>query len=294
MKNFKETNFNIIRESFNVFISLLRKKNLSKDNLLLLINIYYEKLADIKLKDNLIELINVAIEESIIDLNSIIFNLISKISKKKNPKILNEYSNLFIKLIEENNTKDLPINEIVNYCKLMAGNTNPQVRNSATNLICTLYKYFGEDLKPLLKDIKESTMKMIEAELSKVTIIEKNDLDKNKNIKKIIKKNSKQEKHIKKLNDELNSNKEDININIASGPIDISKKINIYLKDLSEGKWSEKKEALENIENILIEANNKILPLGINVFFILIKNKLSDSNKNYINILISLLSEFIL
>ena len=175
----------------------------------------------------------------------------------------------------------------------MAGNSNPQVRTSATNLICVLYKYLGEDLKPLLKDIKESTMKMIEAELSKVTIIEKNDLDKNKNIKKIIKKNSKQEKHIKKLNDELNSNKEDININIASGPIDISKKINIYLKDLSEGKWSEKKEALENIENILIEANNKILPTGLNDFFILIKSKLSDGNKNYVKMLISLLSKFI-
>ena len=112
-------------------------------------------------------------------MNSIIFNLISKISKKKNPKILNEYSNLFIKLIEENNTKDLPINEIVNYCKLMAGNTNPQVRNSATNLICTLYKYLGEDLKPLLKDIKESTLKIIEAELEKI-VIEKKEIDKNK------------------------------------------------------------------------------------------------------------------
>ena len=293
LKNFKETNFNIIREALNIFISLLKKRNLSKDNLLLLINIYYEKITDIKLKDNFIELIITALEESVIDLNSIINNLISKISKKKNPKILNEYSNLFIKLIEENDIRDLPITEIVNFCKLMAGNSNPQVRTSATNLICVLYKYLGEDLKPLLKDIKESTMKMIEAELSKVTIIEKNDLDKNKNIKKIIKKNSKQEKHIKKLNEELNSNKEDANINIASGPIDISKKINIYLKDLSEGKWSEKKEALENIENILIEANNKILPTGLNDFFILIKSKLSDGNKNYVKMLISLLSKFI-
>ena len=292
MKNFKETNFNIIRESFNVFISLLRKKNLSKDNLLLLINIYYEKLADIKLKDNLIELINVAIEESIIDLNSIIFNLISKISKKKNPKILNEYSNLFIKLIEENNTKDLPINEIVNYCKLMAGNTNPQVRNSATNLICTLYKYLGEDLKPLLKDIKESTLKIIEAELEKI-VIEKKEMDKNKNAKKIIKKNSKNEKNLKLIKGELNPEEEgDLNINI-NGPVDISKKINAHLKDLSDGKWSEKKEAYENIKNILLEANHRILPTGLNDFFILIKNKLSDSNKNYIKMLISLLSEFI-
>ena len=290
MKNFKETNFNIIRESLNVFISLLRKNNLSKDNLLLLINIYYEKLSDIKLKDNLIELINIAIEESIVDLNSIINNLISKISKKKNPKILSEYANLFIKLIEENYTKDLPINDIIDYCKLMAGNTNPQVRNSATNLICTLYKYFGEDLKPLLKDIKESTLKVIEAELEKI-VIEKKEIDKNKNVKKILKKNSNHEKNIKRIKGELNQDEEgDLVIN---GLLDISKKLNIQLKDLSEGKWSEKKEAFENIKNILLEANNRISPTGLNDFFILIKNKLSDSNKNYIKMLISLLSEFI-
>ena len=37
MKNFKETNFNIIREALNIFISLLKIKSLSKDNLLILI-----------------------------------------------------------------------------------------------------------------------------------------------------------------------------------------------------------------------------------------------------------------
>ena len=49
----------------------------------------------------------------------------------------------------------------------------------------------------------------------------------------------------------------------------------------------------ESIKNILLEANNRISPTGLNDFFILIKNKLSDSNKNYIKMLISLLSEFI-
>ena len=288
MKNFKETNFNIIREALNIFISLLKIKSLSKDNLLLLINTYFEKISDIKLKDNYIELINTAIEESIIDTGSIISNIISKISKKKNSKLLNEYSTLFSKLIEENDIKDLPINDIVKYCKLMAGNSNPQVRTSATNLICILYKYMGEDLKPLIKDIKESTLKMIEAELEKVTIIKNKEDDKVKNNKKIIKKNS---KIGKKLNGEY-IQESTINPQF-SGPVDISKKINIYLKDLSEGKWSEKKEAIENIEIIISEANNNILSTGLNDIFVLIKSKLSDGNKNYVKMLISLITKFI-
>jgi hypothetical protein len=76
--------------------------------------------------------------------------------------------------------------------------------------------------------------------------------------------------------------------------VDISKKINNQLiKDLSEGKWIEKKEACETIEKILVEANMKILPNGLNELFNLIKNKLSDGNKNLVKILISLVNKFI-
>ena len=291
MKNFKETNFNLIREALNIFVSLLKKRNLSKDNFLLLINTYYEKITDVKLKDNFIELINIALEESIIDPGSIIYTLISKISKKKNVKLLTEYSMLFSKLIEENDIKDLPVNDIIKFCKLMAGNSNPQVRTSATNLICILYKYMGEDLKPLIKDIKESTLKLIEAELEKITIIEKKENDKKKSSKKIIKRNSKNEKILKKMNGE-NIQESTQNL-LTSDPQDVSKKINAHLKNLSEGKWPEKKEAFENIENILSETNNKILPTGLNDIFLLIKSKLSDGNKNYVKMIISLLTKLI-
>ena len=280
LKNFKETNFNIIREAMNIFISMLKKRNLSKDNLLLLMSAYYEKIGDIKLKDNIIELINTSIEESIIEPSPIISNLISKILKKNNVKILIEYSTFFSKMVEEFDIKDLPIKEMINYCKYMAGNSNPQVRTSATNLICSIYKYVGEDVKLLIKDIKESTLKIIEAELEKVQVVEKKDQNKKK-------KNSK-----KKENSEINKRKSaDFEL---IGPVDISKKLNSrLLKDLSEGKWIEKKEACESIEKILNDANMKILPNGLNDFFSLIKTKLSDGNKNFVKILISLVIKFI-
>ena len=284
LKNFKETNFNIIREAMNIFITMLKKRILSKDNLLLLLNTYYEKMADIKLKDNIIELINTSIEESIIDLSLLISNLISKIQKKNNVKILNEYSTLFSKMVEDFDLKDLPIKEMINYCKYMAGNSNPQVRTSATNLICVIYKYVGEDIKPLIKDIKESTLKIIEAELEKITVIEKKEQNKRK---RNIKKNEKSENY------DNTKKKQSGEIELIT-PIDISKKItNQLLKDLSEGKWIEKKEACETIEKILNDANMKILPNGLNDLFNLIKTKLSDGNKNLVKILISLLNKFI-
>ena len=284
LKDFKETNFNIIREAINIFVCLCKKNFLSKNNLLILINTYYEKIADLKLKDNFIELINTSIEESIINISSMISNLITKILKKNNTKILTEYSLFFNKIIEDNNNniKSLPINEMVNYCKYMAGNSNPQVRTSAISLICTLYKYVGEDIKLLIKDIKESTLKIIDSELEKVTVEKK---DKSKNTKSKI---SKSNSDVSKDNTELKTQMSLIT------PVDISKKITSQLiKDILEGKWAVKKEACENIENILKEANMKILPIGLNDLFNAIKEKLSDGNKNLVKILISLISKFI-
>ena len=54
----------------------------------------------------------------------------------------------------------------------MANNSNPQVRTAAISLLCILYKYLGKDVKTLTRDIKESTLKLIDAELDKVTVID--------------------------------------------------------------------------------------------------------------------------
>ena len=55
--------------------------------------------------------------------------------------------------------------------------------------------------------------------------------------------------------------------------VDISKKITPnLLKDIKDGKWPEKKEACEAIEKIIIDANMKILPNGLNDLFNLIKS----------------------
>jgi hypothetical protein len=99
----------------------------------------------------------------------------------------------------------------------------------------------------------------------------------------------------KSENSEVNVNKKKIIGNLELlAPVDISKKLTSQLiKDLSEGKWQEKKEACETIEKILNDANMKILPVGLNDLFNLIKSKLSDGNKNLVKILISLVNKFI-
>ena len=61
--------------------------------------------------------------------------------------------------------------------------------------------------------------------------------------------------------------------------IDISKKITPeILKNIKDGKWTEKKEACDKIEKILKEANMKILPNGLNELMNLIKKKYQYKN----------------
>ena len=284
LKSFRETNFNINREAISVFISMIKKRNLSKDLIISLINAYHEKITDLKLKDSIIELINTSFD--IVEPKIIIQQIINKIQKKNNVKLLNEYASLIGKIIDENDINELPIKEIINYCKIMANNSNPQVRNAATNLLCIVYKYIGNDLKPLIKDIKESTLKIIEAELEKVQVIVQ---DKSKI------KNKKKNSIVGGGNGDIitGGNSKKINIELLS-PQNISKKITGQLiKDIANGKWPEKKEAVENIEKILIEANMKIVPDGLGDLFNLIKDKLSDCNKNLVKILITLLCKLI-
>ena len=294
LKSFKETNFNVNREAMNVFITLTKKKLINKENLLSVVLSYYDKITDSKLKDNYLELLNSSI--SVVEPNTLIKQLLTKITKKNNVKLLIEYSLFLGKIIEDHNNKELPYKEIANFCRIMANNNNPQSRNAGTNLICILYKYYGEEVHKLILDIKESTLKNIEAELSKITVIEKKNSS-----------NLKSRKSITKLATDKSSNK---NLNVNGGEkgingaengepkpnvaIDISKKITPQmLKDISVGKWAEKKDACEQIEKILTEANMKILPNGLNDLMDLIKKKLTDGNKNIVRMMVNLLTELI-
>ena len=181
-------------------------------------------------------------------------------------------------IVEEYDVKDLPNKDIIDFCKVMANNSNPQVRTAAISLLCILYKYLGKDVKTLTRDIKESTLKLIDAELDKVKIIDpKESAGKKKKV----------------ASTEGAEGKSSSGGGDLIPPQDISKKITPKLiKDLN-GKWAEKKEACEAIEKILTSANMRILPNGLNNFMTAIKKKLSDSNKNFVKMIVSLLAKVI-
>ena len=281
-KSFKENNIVIFKESLlciNTLIEVL-PPFFSKKFYTPLLKLIIERLSERKIQTEL-----TLIFENLISKTSpkeIILSLMKNIRDKTVP-ILNGGAVLINNLIipnkdETNNNSNnnnkireninlYPIREIIEFCCFLENNTNTQCRNSGTNILCSLYTFLGNNIKPLLKDLKESTMKSIEGKFEKIQVITPNN----------------------------NTSTGKISTNILEQVfprIDISKKItpNI-IKVLNEGKWTDKKEMINNIENIIISTNNKIQPKGLNELFNSIKFNLKDSNKNIVKMIMKLIED---
>ena len=281
-KSFKENNIVIFKESLlciNTLIEVL-PSFFSKKFYTSLLKLIIERLSERKIQTEL-----TLIFENLISKTSpkeIILSLMKNIRDKTVP-ILNGGAVLINNLIipnkdETNNNSNnnnkireninlYPIREIIEFCCFLENNTNTQCRNSGTNILCSLYTFLGNNIKPLLKDLKESTMKSIEEKFEKIQVITPNN----------------------------NTSTGKISTNILEQVfprIDISKKItpNI-IKVLNEGKWTDKKEMINNIENIIISTNNKIQPKGLNELFNSIKFNLKDSNKNIVKMIMKLIED---
>ena len=270
LNNFKESNFNILKEAYSCFI-ILFSSNLEKKYVDILIKGIYEKLSDVKLKEIISKLMITLIETY--GTKMILNQLLLLFDKKSKIILMKEYCILFDKIIEDYGTDNIDLKLIIDFCVNLANNSNPQARVASSQLICTLYKYIGNDIKILIKGIKESTLKNIEQEIEKIQVLDKKDIKP----KKVI-----------KIENNNNINKDLV------PTVDISKQItNKLLKDIENGKWNDKKEGIELIQKIITNANNKILVNGLNNLFNLIKIKLGDGNKNLVRLIVQLLTQLI-
>ena len=291
LNNFKETNFNLLKEGiicFNILFSYAKEKNIDTLNKKYLETIIYnlnEKICDPKIKENYIQLLN-----KLNDLYSYktVYELLFEILLKTNKiNVLKEYS-LFIKenIKKENSINNFDLKNLIEFSVKLANNTNPQIRTIAIEIIGLLYTFIGPDLKQLISGIKESTLKLIEKEINKIKFNKDNDnnkIQKNKIKDLIVKKNSK------------NISEKRENISLNNKRIDISKEITSkLLREINRGKWQEKKEGVEYINSLIDKTNNKISKNGLQDLFELIKDKLNDGNQNFVKMILQLLNHLII
>lgn len=69
----------------------------------------------------------------------------------------------------------IPLKETINFAKAQTGNTAPAVRQAGIQLLKEIYKHIGDSLRVYIEDIKDATLKTIDAELGKTKVYEKQD-----------------------------------------------------------------------------------------------------------------------
>ena len=297
LNSFKETNFNLMKEGIQCIISMFNQINNNYDNtnnkitdkkyIRTLLNDLFEKISDNKLKDTYLNLLDIL--QNNYSIKEILDILFEKLKNTNKVNVLKEYATYIKYLIEikkifENNDENINIKNIIDFAIKLSNNANPQVRKIAVSIFCLLYKYIGPDLKLFIKEIKnESTLKVIEKELSQITIDTNNLINKDRIMKSSNDTDSKQKNAPNEAIPKKNLKRIDLTKEIPSS----------LLNDINKGKWNEKKEAIEFLHKLLDKSNNFISVNGLDNLFQVIKDKLKDGNKNLVKLIIELLSHFI-
>ena len=299
LKNFKESNFMLLKEGMECICSLfniIKNNNVNNDTFNkkyfnILITELNEKIIDTKLKNVYLKLINLLIDDY--SPNDIINYIIQIINESNKVVLLKEYA-LFIKNYinsKENNIKLLNVKEIIDFCIKIGNNNNQQLRALSTEIISLIYNYIGDEyISYIKKNIKDSTFKTIEQKIKQTNKYDNSNDPFNNSLNE--KKNSNENNNIKNSKNAYmdNYDKEIKNKN----RVDISKDISpVLLKYINYGKWNEKKEGIEFIHSILNKNKNYVLINGLQELIDLIIEKLSDSNKNLVRLMEELLSHLV-
>ena len=299
LKNFQETNVTILKEGIECLCSLFKVlsdtddynvEKIDKKYLNVLLNELYEKINFKKIKNSYTNLLNLLIDtfSGLIFFDSL-FQILSEVDKIST---LIEYS-IFIKNYLSNinlNTLNKKINteQLIEFCINITNDENPQLKTISTEIINIIYNYLDDSLKKYLKDngIKTPIINNKEKKsFLKNYMTENNYNDNNFN------KNIDSDNDINNENENDNNNYNNTNFNERD---DISFEITPkLLKDINIGNWNEKKDGIEYIHEVLNSHGNYVLINGLNDLIELIIDKLLDPNKNFVRIIIELLTHLI-
>lgn len=127
MKDWKESNINLIKESINLFLDIAKNcEKINKRAVACMMPFVTDKIADAKNMNNVSELMLHLSE--LVTPKYISMQVIKYCSQAKAPNIIKEGCNTLIKLTDEFGVGNIAIKEAIDYGILAANNTNPQVR----------------------------------------------------------------------------------------------------------------------------------------------------------------------
>ena len=259
-KNFNEKNFLVLNESIHCINTLIEKvEEFTNKYYKIIITSLVDKLKEKKIFPEIQNLIEILMKK--ISQRDVILFFINSLENKQ-INIIKDGIEMIKNIINKSNEiNDFPLQEIISFSIQFQKNNNNLIKKSAIQLLCSIYQIIGEKIFIYLKNQDESLLSLIKEEFNKIP----------------------------KGDNKINENKNETN-----DEIDISDKITEnMIKDLKEGKWFEKKNAIEQIERIITQNKHNVISKNLNELFYIIKNNLNDGNKNIVKLSIKLASEFL-
>lgn len=163
-----------------------------------------------------------------------------EILKQKNPKIIVEALNWIKGIVSGFGIKLISISELITFLKSCLENSNPQVKDSSIEILLTLKSCGAQNIEDQISDIKPVLLTKITNQLNTIQI--KNDFTPSLELK-----------------GEITEEVKNLDYN-SSERIDISGYLTNPLKDTESQAWATRLSMIENIQNILKQANYNIIP----------------------------------
>ena len=264
VKDWKENNFNVVKAAIEIFTNISENYNISKRAAASVLNsTALEKLADAKL----LEVYNTCIFSlcSQVTPKFVVALIVKNTSDSNKPKVVSECCTIFGKIISEFGPHSVNLKDVVDYAAAGLAQANPAIKKASQALTLIIYSFIGDKLTPLLTDIKESTMKVLQEEFSKVAP--------NTNTQFKTYKGAVEVKVVdaKKMLDE------------AMPRANIEKQMTpALLKKLGDGNWKVRKEGLDEFEAILEASKMRIYPNGLEGVAKAISQRILDANKSLV------------
>lgn len=268
LKDFKESNQTILKEAFSIISTITTIQPVSKKFASVAIPSLLEKIADAKWVDTCSNIVMVISNSA--SASFVAMKIVGKVeANSKNLNLVKGGLCMLSRLIEGSKSNTIPLKPIANCGKTFILHPNQAVRACASTLLCTMYEVFGEQLKQLLGDLKESAMKPLELQFAKIQIKSSPETEQ----KEII---EPKEKLILPQAEEKKDKIENI-----QQRINISTQITQDLiNSLSDAGVKQRQKAKEQIEKILVGAKNKIQATGLGSLMGALKDRMSEPCKS--------------
>jgi cytoskeleton-associated protein 5 len=167
MKDWKESNINLQKAIVAIFNFIATNcERINKRTISCGMSFFVDKIGDVKLSNSIKEMLMNMSE--LVTPKFIALQTIKYAATAKAPNNIKDSCELLSSISDEFGISGIPLKETIDFAKVAAAHATPNVRQAAMKLFCEIYKHAGDVIRNFMADIKESTLKMIDAELNKI------------------------------------------------------------------------------------------------------------------------------